>query len=218
MINFRIRHMCLVCAVCYHALHISSTVPPVKLRFPLRAFAVIKFNGNAFVGLFNVAFSVLVFKIVFYSGSINIFKEYPVNKLRLVAHWQVFREYFVQQHVRDWTPETVLEKPVHRLLPYCRRYLIRIKCFWRSIVFPRHDQRTQFTLYVFPVYIAFFLNPAFTPLETDSFCMGRIISVQPVPFKGPACTAASVLLADCLHTLPRIGNILKHRINTFPVS
>ena len=48
--------------------------------------------------------------------------------------------------------------------------------------------------------------------------MERIISVQPVPLKGPACTALSVFLPDCLHTLPRIGNILKHRINTpFPM-
>ena len=45
--------------------------------------------------------------------------------------------------------------------------------------------------------------------------MECVISVQPVPLKGPACTALSVFLTDCLHTLPRIGNILKHCINAF---
>ena len=42
--------------------------------------------------------------------------------------------------------------------------------------------------------------------------------MQPVPLKGPAYTALSVFLADCLCTFTRIGNILEYCIDTpFPM-
>ena len=93
--DFVIRLMCLVCPVSYHAFHISRTVPPVKLRFPLRAFPIKIFNGNPLVVLFNIASAVFILKVILCAGCIRIPAEYPFDELRFIAHGQFFCKYFI---------------------------------------------------------------------------------------------------------------------------